>query len=445
MKIKQRYEKLLLINPHIDEGWDQGHQWDYWQPMNLLALASHLKEKGFEGAIKILDLYVHTDQRMRKVIKDFRPDLVGISPNLISYQRGLSLAKEAKENGADIVFGGNFTSFLFKHVMERQKEKIDFAIQGDGEEALQKLIRGEKLSTIQNLAWRDSKNNVHFNPSQLNRNSSMTEIDYSFIDFDPYFSNHENSGNTEGLKKPITIISQDGCYWRHKTGGCTFCCRLYPDAKFENPKEVWCKLDELKEKYGMDSFLDIGDDFTGNRKWLREFLAQRPKGMEDIAIRFIFARSGDINKETADILAALNTKEIFIGYESGDDEILKSSGKGGTARQNIKATEFLNEREIGVHGSFVAGFKGETKQQLNNTKHHIKKLLEFENMRAVSIAPLAPFLGSPAYDILINNPEMKQKYATTDIINAREMAKDWIREHSAVSFEEVMECISDVS
>jgi len=65
---------------------------------------------------------------------------------------------------------------------------------------------------------------------------------------------------------------------------------------------------------------------------------------------------------------------FIVGFESGDAQILKNIKKGATIEM---AREFMkNCRKVGikVHGDFIIGLPGETKETINNTIEFAKEL-----------------------------------------------------------------------
>src|SRR5437016_12693063 len=68
---------------------------------------------------------------------------------------------------------------------------------------------------------------------------------------------------------------------------------------------------------------------------------------------------------------------FIVGFESGDPQILKNIKKGATVEM---AREFMkNCKKVGikVHGDFIIGLPGETKETINNTIEFAKDL-DFE-------------------------------------------------------------------
>ncbi len=438
--MERKYEKVALVNPPLDKGWNESDRVDHWMPLNLLTLASHLRETGYEGEIKIFDQAVlPTTTQIIQALEEYSPDLVGISPSGLSTQNSHEIGRINKEKGAKIILGGNYPSILVETFL-RNQEYIDGIIRSEGEIPFAKFTEGKPMNHIPGMAYLEN-GNLRLNPIVPNERATVSEVDYSLIELEPYFQNYERNLYPAGYKKPFPVLTQRGCFWRHVKKACFFCSHTHSDVKFDDPKVIWERLKKLKSTYGMDCFLDPGEDFTGNRKWLREFHKNRPKGMEDIGIRFLYARASNITNEVADILADLNVTEVFFGFESGDDRILKSSGKYGTAKQQIEALKRLEERKVGSFISFIAGLPGEDQDSLQNTIEQAKRVSEFKQVTGVSMGPLIPIPGSEAWDTFMRNPQIIKKYQGLDVFPAKQMTKDWVPGNCSVTYEEIMESI----
>lgn len=429
-----KYQRVSLISPPLDEGKELCIDTGYWVPLNLLTLSSYMKHLGLNVEIQILDHQVLNKEEMIAEINSFQPDLVGISPNMDTYQVSLELAKLAKNQNADVVFGGNYATQLAENILKNQ-DTIDYIIARDGEVALAKLVEGKKLESINNLIYRKNGKIIQ-NEIRYNLKASYSDFDYSSIELEPYFDNYAKSLYPGEYKKPITFMTQRGCVWREKSGGCVFCSRIEPFARFDNVHDIWRKIGDLRNSHGIDSMLDVSDDFLGNNEWFNAFYKARPAEHKDFGTRFIYSRVNHITPKHADMLADLNTKEICLGIESGDRNILKNTIKGSSPEQQFKAVKLLEERGINLIIAFMIGLPGETEDSIKNTYEQAQRMLECSNINELLIAVLIPLPGSPAYTMMIEKDKsLEAKYRDRDFVNIREMQQDWARHFCNVDFD----------
>jgi radical SAM superfamily enzyme YgiQ (UPF0313 family) len=90
---------------------------------------------------------------------------------------------------------------------------------------------------------------------------------------------------------------------------------------------------------------------------------------------------------------------LIVGYESGDQQILKNIKKGATIERARQFTKDCHKLGLVVHGDFILGLPGETRETINNTINFAKEL-DVETIQ-VSVAHAYP--GTELYDYAVKN------------------------------------------
>jgi len=90
---------------------------------------------------------------------------------------------------------------------------------------------------------------------------------------------------------------------------------------------------------------------------------------------------------------------LIVGYESGDQQILKNIKKGATIERAREFTKDCHKLGLVVHGDFILGLPGETRETINNTINFAKEL-DVETIQ-VSVAHAYP--GTELYDYAVKN------------------------------------------
>jgi len=85
---------------------------------------------------------------------------------------------------------------------------------------------------------------------------------------------------------------------------------------------------------------------------------------------------------------------IIPGYESGVQEILNKTHKGITVEQSLKFAKNAKKAGLLVHGCFIIGLPGETKETVKKTVEFAKKL----NPDTAQFFPLMVYPGTEAYE-----------------------------------------------
>ena len=90
---------------------------------------------------------------------------------------------------------------------------------------------------------------------------------------------------------------------------------------------------------------------------------------------------------------------LIVGYESGDEQILRNIKKGATVEGARRFTKDAHNLGLVIHGDFIVGLPGETRETLRNTIDFAKGL-DTETIQ-VSIAHAYP--GTEFYDFAKEN------------------------------------------
>ena len=114
------------------------------------------------------------------------------------------------------------------------------------------------------------------------------------------------------------------------------------------------------------------------------------------------------DRETLKAMREAGCRLLIVGYESGDPQILKNIKKGATVERAREFTRDCHDLGLTIHGDFILGLPGETKESIRNTINFAKSL-DVETIQ-VSIAHAYP--GTEFYDFakehgfIINNGQM---------------------------------------
>ena len=98
--------------------------------------------------------------------------------------------------------------------------------------------------------------------------------------------------------------------------------------------------------------------------------------------------------ETLKAMKEAGCRLLIVGYESGDPQILKNIKKGATVERARQFTKDCKKLGLLVHGDFILGLPGETKETIRRTIDFAKEL-DVETIQ-VSVAHAYP--GTELYD-----------------------------------------------
>jgi radical SAM superfamily enzyme YgiQ (UPF0313 family) len=101
---------------------------------------------------------------------------------------------------------------------------------------------------------------------------------------------------------------------------------------------------------------------------------------------------------------------LIVGYESGDPQILKNIKKGATVERARAFAKDCHDLGLTIHGDFILGLPGETKESIRNTIKFAKSL-DVETIQ-VSIAHAYP--GTEFYEYAKENGFITNAAAMSD-------------------------------
>jgi radical SAM superfamily enzyme YgiQ (UPF0313 family) len=98
---------------------------------------------------------------------------------------------------------------------------------------------------------------------------------------------------------------------------------------------------------------------------------------------------------------------LLVGFESGDDQILLNIKKGLRTDMARRFSEDCRKLDIKVHGTFILGLPGETKETIEKTIQYAKEI----NPLTIQVSLAAPYPGTALYKEAIDNGWLEENKA----------------------------------
>jgi radical SAM superfamily enzyme YgiQ (UPF0313 family) len=90
---------------------------------------------------------------------------------------------------------------------------------------------------------------------------------------------------------------------------------------------------------------------------------------------------------------------LIVGFESGDPQILKNIKKGATVDMALRFQRDCKKLGLAVHGDFIVGLPGETRESIRRTIDFAKRL----DCETVQVSIAHPYPGTEFYDYVRDN------------------------------------------
>lgn len=338
-------------------------------PIGLLYIATSIKTNS-NHIVRILDAAVDklSLKQIGVHIKEFAPDIIGMTVSTFSLLECIDIARLAKEidPGIKIIVGG-----IHVYIYPRETIELgcfDYGLLGEAENSiiqlLNKLETDENPSCIKGLVYKENGNTKFTGmPELLTDLDSISFPDRTLLPYKRYNS-------LIAKANPITImITSRGCPCK-----CIFCDRPHLGKVFR-VRSAENVADEFEDCYrlGIKEVLVYDDTFTINKQRVKDICRQIIN--RKINIHWgIRARVDTIDEEMLELLKKAHCVRINYGVESGDPEVLKGLNKGITLDQAHKAFTLTKRHGMDALAYFMIGCPGDTIETIETTLKFAKKL-----------------------------------------------------------------------
>jgi len=362
---------LMTTAPPSNAPWYLGKK---LPPLGLAYVAASLEKADFK--VEMLDNYLlkKPTSKVKELLQQLKPKIVGITCGSATYQRCVETAKAVKETlpSCKVVVGGWHPSYLPDSMLIHPE--IDYAVMGEGERAMAELAthitkgkNSKALSDIPGIVYRHNGTIAKNAPRFIN---NMDEIPFPARHLLPM---HLYDRTIEFLDaRPADVMSiVRGCPYN-----CAFCetkklwgntCRSFSPRRVID--EVNYMIDEFKTK----GIYFINDNFTLKKKETIELCDLMKKNRLDIEW-VCDTRVNLVSRELLRKMKEAGCKTIWFGVESGSPYVLKRINRDITLEQTETAFKLCREEGIQIACSFMLGFPEETRKDMEATLKFAKKL-----------------------------------------------------------------------
>ena len=324
---------------------------------------------------------------VRDTIKEFRPDIVGISVLTVETPSALKISKIVKEYNPDVpvVWGGVHPSFISEDVISYNP--VDFVVRGEGEEIFLNLCKAiEKgkndFNDILGITYiKDGK--IKHNPNHpLVEDINSIPFPATHLILYPESFDYRSMGS---------MIVSRGCPLR-----CTFCSsRLFWKKRFRLRSEgnIIDEIKQLKERYDINYIMFWDDSFSISKDLIIRYCdALIESGLK---LKWHTATRADlVDNELLHRMKKAGCVKLNIGVETGSPRMQKTIRKDVTNDIIRDAYKMIKANGIATGAFFMAGFPDETLEDLDQSWDLMKEL----NIDEVAFNVFDPMPGSELLD-----------------------------------------------
>src|SRR6476660_2506614 len=388
--------KTLFLNPPSFENFDggAGSRWpatreieSYWYPVWLAYPTGML-----EGS-RLLDAPAHhvSGEETIQIAKDY--EFLVLFTSTPGFPGDIRLVTAIREVNPKIkiAFVGPHVTVLPERSL-RECPAIDFIVRKEFDYAVTDFAKGKPLDEILGVSFLRDGQIVH-TPDQpaiqdLDSLPHVTEVYNRDLDVQKY--------NVPFLLYPfVSLYRTRGC-----PAQCTFC--LWPQTLSGHPwrkrstDDVAREMVKAKELFPYVKEFFFDDDTFNIQKARTVELCQKLKPLN---LTWSCTSRVTTDYETLKAQKEAGCRLLIVGYESGDPQILKNIKKGATVERARQFTKDIKKLGLTVHGDFILGLPGESRESIRRTIDFAKEL-DVETIQ-VSIAHAYP--GTEMYDFAKQN------------------------------------------
>lgn len=409
------YDHLLIFPNFQQVISDAIEHTEIYPPLGLLYIASYTN-KHSEHKVKVLDPYaLNLDyEEMRRQIKQYDPDVVGITAITTQYRDVIETARVTKEAGSNIhVCVGGPHSFVYPLEI-LNSPYIDSVLQGEVEYSfpmfLTCLEQGKGFRGIHGLYIKHDDKIVKGLPRQVIKDlDSLPFPNREDVPLEKYRT-------TFGRRELFTsLIGIRGCPFR-----CAFCFHLYGQScRFRSPENV---VEELEEcvSLGIRKFTFWDDTFTIDNKWVIDICDKIMEEKLDITWE-CRGRVNIVNRKVLEHMYKAGCNKIHYGIESGVQRVLDLMKKDITLEQARTAIKTSKEIGFKTYTNWMIGLPSETLDEINQTMKFACSLkgLDFANFAVYYPLPNTEFYNTGIEQGLFNDYWREYTLHPTDSFELR--------------------------
>lgn len=382
----------LFLSPPSFDGFDGGagsryqarrEVTSFWYPTWLAQPAALVPES------RLLDCPPHgigKDECLR-IAHDF--DHVIIHTSTPSLRNDCRIAEAIKQQrpGTTVGFVGAHAAVLPAETL-KASPAIDWVGRKEFDFTCKEVAEGRPLDSIAGLSYRDRDGRIRHNPEReliqdMDSLPWVADVYRRDLDIEKYFIGYL-------LHPYLSLYTGRGC-----PAQCTFC--LWPQTigghkyRVRSAQNVADEMAYLKKLFPqVKEFFFDDDTFTANLPRARDIARK----LAPLGLTWSCNSRANLDEETIRQLKDGGLRLFLVGYESGNEQILRNIKKGVTIDEMRRFTKACHRAGVIIHGTFVLGLPVETRATIEASVRFAQELDVF----SIQVSLAAPYPGTELFE-----------------------------------------------
>jgi hopanoid biosynthesis associated radical SAM protein HpnJ len=270
---------------------------------------------------------------------------------------------------------------------------IDFVAGNEFDFTIREVAEDRDFDGIAGLSWRNAAGNIVHNDARailedMDALPFVTPVYQRDLDIEQYFIGYL-------LHPYVSLYTGRGCKSR-----CTFC--LWPQTvgghRYRTrsvghvvEEIAWAKraLPQVREFFFDD------DTFTDDLPRAEAIARELGK----LGVTWSCNAKANVPRGTLKVMRDNGLRLLLVGYESGNQQILLNIKKGMRVEFARRFTKDCHELGITIHGTFILGLPGETRETIEETIRFATDI----NPHTIQVSLAAPYPGTYLYRQALDN------------------------------------------
>ena len=388
--------RTLFLNPPSFEGFDGGasSRWpasreieSYWYPVWLCSPAGMLPDS------KVVDAPPHkiSIEQTVEMGKEFELLVLFTSTPGFDVDCKIATMMKVANPTLKVCFVGPPVTVEPEKSLN-SSEAIDFIIRREFDHQIVAYANGTPLEEIPGASFR--KDGQIVNNPEAPMIENLDELPWVSKTYkrDLDVTNY----NVPFLLNPfISMYTSRGC-----PAMCTFC--LWPQTHSGHRWRLRSSDDIVNEvKWAIQNFPEVKeiffDDDTFNYR--KERTIELCSKLKHLNFTWSCTSRVTTDYDTLKAMKDAGCRLLIVGYESGDPQILKNIKKGATIDMAERFTANCKKLGLVIHGDFIVGLPGETRESIRKTIDFAKKL----DNETIQVSIAHPYPGTEFYSYAEKN------------------------------------------
>jgi len=355
-QMDRRAARVLLAKPYSRTSYG----YPTTPPLGIGLLGTILRDAGHD--VRLLDLRTRgkNNRTFTRLVREFRPDVVCLTVSSFECTSAAELCREAKRvaPGAITIVGGPHPTMSPERTLEERS--IDFIGAGEADVTLLEFVNAfpdrEAMGAVAGIGRIDTAGAARVNepPAPVDDLDRLPFVDLGLFAMDAY--------RVQG-RLTLPLFTSRGCPYQ-----CIYCVsHLTQGRKYRtrSPKSLVDEMEQNSVRFKTRRFTILDDTFNLDQQRVTDFcneLMARNLDLQWDCVQGI--RADRATSEMFRLMRRAGCRQVAIGIESADDEVLQAMHKGESLDEIRRAIAWANEAGLITKGFFIVGGPGDTAEKV---------------------------------------------------------------------------------